>query len=159
MYRTVCIDDWRVNTVHLTMCVTFEQLEDLCWLLSRTSHKHKKWNTPKENSGSWRNPDDCQIRKVTRVFFSLKSLLNWDMISVMKIYLKIASKFISQTISRVEIVSRCAQKEVVHTCGSTSLKVLNKENVLTKISDISQLQAAEELFFFSLRTFGIEKYT
>lgn len=81
------------------------------------------------------------------------------MISVMKIYLKIASKFISQTISRVEIVSRCAQKEVVHTCGSTSLKVLNKENVLTKISDISQLQAAEELFFFSLRTFGIEKYT
>lgn len=33
---------WRVNTDHLTMGITSEQLEDQCWLLSRTSHKHNQ---------------------------------------------------------------------------------------------------------------------
>lgn len=68
---------WRVNTDHLTMGITSEQLEDQCWLLSRTSHKHnqkKKRSYLEEKSGSWRSPDDCQIKKVTGVFSSLKSL-------------------------------------------------------------------------------------
>lgn len=151
---------WRVNTDHLTMGITSEQLEDQCWLLSRTSHKHNQ----KKKELSWK---EVRLLKKSRwlpnqkghwrVFFSEKSFLSWAVISVMKIYLKIASELVSQTNCWVEIVGWCAWKEVLHTCGSIYLKVLNKETILTQISDTSQLQTADGFFFFPWQILEVEK--